>query len=268
MPTVTDLTAPAIRHVFVIVLENESGAAALKDPYLAQLASRGQRLTHYYAVAHPSEPNYLAMIGGDTFVSDDGVHDLPPSNLVDLLEARHVSWKAYQEDYPGNCFAGSVATGKDGGLYARKHNPFISFDDIRNDPARCANIVDARELDADIANGQLPQFSFYTPNMDNDGHDTGVAFAAKWLKGFLDPKLADPRFHDGTLVFITFDEGNGTPSQDPLYAVLLGPGVAAGAEDATPYTHYSLLRTVEAIFGLPSLGREDQTAAAFAEVKP
>jgi Phosphoesterase family len=261
---VTPYPGDAITHVFVIVLENESGAAAIRDSYLAQLAARGARLTSYHAVAHPSQPNYVAMLAGDTLVSDDGNHDLGQSNLVDLLESAHHSWKAYLEGYPGKCFAGGSASSKQGGNYARKHNPFISFNDIRTNPARCANIVDASQLDSDIANGQFPEFSFYTPNLDNDGHDTSLAFASKWLKGFIEPKLADPKFNSGTLVVVTFDEGTGNPADDALYTVLLGPMVVPGSSDATSYSHYSLLRTVESVFGLGSLGRSDAAAAPFA----
>lgn len=247
-----------IRRIFVIVLENQSGSAASRDPYLQQLGARGARLTHYYGVAHPSEPNYVALAGA-TLVSDDGSHDLPDRNLIDLLESSRRSWKTYQEQYPGKCFAGGSA-----GPCARKHNPFISFNDIRNAPQRCSKIVPATQLDADIAQGALADFSFYTPDQNNDGHDTSLSFASNWLRGFLEPKLAKPSFSDGTLVVITFDEGTGSPASDPLYTVLLGPMVLAGSTDATTYTHFSLLRTVEEVFGLETLGREDAKAAPFA----
>jgi phospholipase C len=204
------------------------------------------------------------MSAGATLVSDDATHNLKATNLVDLLDAAHVSWKAYMEGYPGFCFPGASATTPAGGAYVRKHNPFISFDDIRTDARRCANIVDAGQLDGEIAAGRLPAFSFYTPNLDNDGHDTSLGYASKWLKGFLEPKLSDPRFADGTLVIVTFDEGDGTPATDPLYTVLLGPMVSAGSLDSTPYTHYSLLRTVESVFGLPTLGRGDAAVTPFA----
>lgn len=255
---------PRIKRVFVVVLENESGAAAARDPYLAQLAASGATLTHYYGVAHPSQPNYVAMLAGATVVADDNNHNLGQSNLVDLLESAHRSWKAYQEDYPGGCFAGASAGNDTTGEYVRKHDPFISFDDIRTNPARCARIVPATQLDSDIANGQLPDFSFYSPNLDNDGHDSSLGTASAWLRGFLEPKLADPKFNDGTLVVVTFDEGTGDPASQPLYAVLLGSMVAPGSRDAATYNHYSLLRTVEDVLGLGSLGREDGKSTPFA----
>jgi hypothetical protein len=252
-----------IKHIFVVILENESGSAAARDPYLGQLAARGATLTRYFGVAHPSQPNYIAMLAGATLVGDDGSHNLSQSNLVDLLESANHSWKAYQEQYPGGCFSGGNAGDSKSGTYARKHNPFISFDDVRKVPGRCGKIVNASQLDADVDQGQLPEFSFYTPNQNNDGHDTSLGFASSWLRGFLEPKLADPKFMDGTLVVVTFDEGSGDPMSDPLYAVLLGPMVARGSVDGNRYSHYSLLHTVENAFGIGSLGREDAKSQAF-----
>ena len=261
-PTATVLPTTPIKHIFVIILENKSKQAVFYNSYFNNLAKQGVQLTHYYGVSHPSEPNYLAMIAGDTFVTDDGSYNLPQTNLVDLMEQANVTWKAYLEDYPGSCFAGGSADA----LYARKHNPFISFDDVRTDVERCSNLVNADQLDSDIAAGQLPQFSFYVPNLKNDGHDTSVDYSANWLQSFLDPKLADPHFMDGTLVMITFDETddfNADPSTQTLYAVLLGPMVQAGTTNPTPYTHYSLLRTVEDTFNLGTLRRNDESATPF-----
>ena len=132
LPSILRAPARAFERIFIIVFENHGAAAALANPYFKQLAGRGAYLSNYYAVSHPSEPNYLAMLAGDPLVSDDGVYNLPQKNLVDLLEPAGIGWKAYQENYPGGCFAGSVAGNAGSGLYARKHNPFISFDSIRS----------------------------------------------------------------------------------------------------------------------------------------
>lgn len=88
-------------------------------------------------------------------------------SLADSLENRSKTWKAYQQNYPGskdNCFKGERS--KDF-LYHRKHNPFMSFTSISNNPARCANIVNADELNQDIASGNVADFVFFTPNMNN-----------------------------------------------------------------------------------------------------
>jgi phospholipase C len=260
-PTPADI-AP-FQRIFILILENKSLSQVLADAYFTALARRGTLLTHYYGIAHPSEPNYLALLAGDPLVAGDGSYNLPQTNLVDMLEPAGVSWKAYLENYPGACFAGVSM----GALYARKHNPFISFDDVRTNPQRCANLVNADQLPVDLTAGHLPRLSFYVPNLKDDAHDTSVAYSARWLQGFLDPLLADPRFTTGTLVVITFDETDdfrGGPAAKPLYTVLLGPMVRAGAVDARPYTHYSLLRTVEEAFGLGTLHRHDTTATPLA----
>jgi phospholipase C len=149
------------------------------------------------------------------------------------------------------------------GEYVRRHNPFISFNDIRTNPQRCGHLVNSDQLAADIAANQLPRFSFYVPNLNNDGHDTSPEYAANWLNGFLEPKLADPNFINGTLVVVTFDEDDGT-SSNLVYTVLLGSMVHANSTDSSSYTHYSLLRTIEDDFGVGSLNRKDATAVHFA----
>ena len=188
-------------------------------------------------MAHPSQPNYVAMLAGAPLLSDDSPHNLAQSNLVDLLEKAGKSWKSYQEDYPCGCFAGASAGNAQTGTYVRKHDPFISFDDVRTDPSSalrkdCAGLQPC----GDIAGGHLPDFSFYSPNLNDDGHDSSLSVASAWLRGFLEPKLADLKFSDGTLAIVTFDEGTGDPAAQPLYAVLLGPMVAAGSADVRPLT--------------------------------
>ncbi|HEX2914403.1 MAG TPA: alkaline phosphatase family protein [Chloroflexia bacterium] len=250
-------------RVFIIVLENADYASALAQPYLAQLAKEGTLLKNYFAVTHPSYPNYLAMVGGSTFgVTSDGQTDIAKTSLADLMEAKNVSWKAYAEQYPANqgCFKGVLQ-----GKYVRKHMPFLSFTGVQSNPAWCNKIVPASQLQMDVAKGNLPQFVFYEPDLNNDGHDTGVAFASKWLQGFLPPLLQNPQLASNTLFVVTFDEGtNGSSNQ--VYTVLAGGPVKAGASSTSAYTHYSLLRTIEDNFGLGTLQREDTKATPFTDV--
>lgn len=120
-----------------------------------------------------------SLVAGTYFnMHTDDVVDLDERFLGDLMEEKGVSWywlfdfsietcrKAYQEDYPGDCFQGYSSGG-----YVRKHNPFISFTSIHNNPERCAKIVSSAQLDIDLDAGTLPQYSYYTPTMDNDGHE-------------------------------------------------------------------------------------------------
>lgn len=269
--TATTTFAPARAYpfdrIFIIVFENHGADTALSNSYFKSLAARGAYLSNYHGVGHPSQPNYLALIAGETFVSDDAAHNLPQTNLVDLLERAGIAWKAYQENYPGSCFNGAAAGDADVGFYARKHNPFISFDSVRTYPARCAKIVKADQLAADISADQLPAYSFYSPNLNNDGHDRPLSFAAQWFQSFIEPKLSDPHFMRGTLVVVTFDETDSDPggaNGNHIYTLLLGAGVKAGSVDASRYDHYSLLRTVEDNFVLGTLKRADASATPFA----
>jgi acid phosphatase len=143
----------------------------------------------------------------------------------------------------------------------RKHEPFISFLNVQKDPKRCAKIVNSNQLPADVAAGQLSQYSLYIPDLKNDAHDTGVAYASKWLEGFLTPLLANPSFTRNTLVVVTFDEDQGGTATNQIYTVLLGDPVKPGVVNNTLYNHYSLLRTIEDNFKLGNLGREDSKAS-------
>lgn len=188
-------------------------------------------------------------------IFSDSVYNLNASTLVDLMEAKGVSWKSYQEDLPYNCYAGANK-----GAYYRKHNPFISFDNIRNNPQRCAKVVDASQLDNDLATGRLAQYSYYTPNINNDGHDTGLAYAGNYLDAFLGPRLA--KFPKGTLIIVTWDEDDYL-FNNHISSIALGSLVTPGTTDTTLYNHFSLLRTIEDNWNLGDLGRYDSTANSF-----
>jgi len=265
-PVFTDLVPGQWFDRFVIInLENTDYPTAVANEYFSSLASQsGVLLTNYHAVGHPSQPNYVSQLFGDTngIKSDNNVN-VPGENIVDRLEEKGISWKAYMENYPGGCFTKAKSTD---GLYTRKHNPFISMNTIRTNAARCAKIVEASELDTDIDNSDVPQFVYYTPNMDNDGHDTSPETASTWLQQFFSTRLTDTRFVDErTLVVVTFDESEKQTGPNQVWTVLLGGVVAGrtGEEDAAAYGHYSVTKTLEANWGLDSLGREDDTALVF-----
>lgn len=253
--------APAapFKKVLIIILENTDYKEALALPYLAKLAERGALLTDYHAVAHPSQPNYIALVAGATLgVKDDERVDLSSTtrHLGDLLEEKGKSWASYAQGYPGNCDAR-----KHIGRYARKHEPFISFLSVRADAARCGRVKPASAFDQDAAAGALPDYSLFVPDLDDDGHDTGSGHAARWLERVFGPRFDDPEFMKDLLVVVTFDEDGGTKS-NRVYTVLLGPGVKPGARSGARYTHYSLLKTVEKAFGLADLHRNDASAVA------
>ena len=157
------------------------------------------------------------------------------------------------ESYPGNCYDGDT-TGWN--RYMRKHNPFMGFENIRLNASRCANIVNADQLYTDLDNenvcaccfllsllccllcfvpnhtfpfcsAQLPHFSYYTPNMDNDAHDTNITYAGEYLIQFLPPLLNNAVFMKNTLVVVTWDEDNYTEF-NRVMTFLLGPNVKSG----------------------------------------
>jgi phosphatidylinositol-3-phosphatase len=278
----TQPTARWFKHVVVIVLENQDYEKANKDRFLRQLAKEGASFTHFYALIHPSQPNYLALVGGRLFgeidprdgdanvnLPDDGRH---PS-LADGLEAKGLTWKNYAEDYPAGPgrppFLGAAC-----GRYARKHVPFISFERVQRTRADHIIPVDPRDPDnrfvTDARNGALPSYAFYSPNLDHDGHDpvwppsVGLGKASAWLKDFLTNQFP-PACRKDTLVAVTFDESYNREPTNRIYTVLLGDMMKPAAEQNpavldVPYTHYDLLRTIEENFALEPLAEGDRTA--------
>lgn len=251
---------PHYQRVVLVVLENAAADAAAAQPYLKQLAAEGASLRAHSAITHPSQPNYVALVAGDLLgVTDNDRHVIDARHLGDLVEAKGLDWHVYAEGFPGDC--SQVATR---GEYARRHVPFLSFGNVADDPQRCAKITDAAGFSADALAGRLPAFSLYVPDNSSNGHDTGVEAASRWLERTFEPLLASPTFRQGTLFIVTFDEG--TAADNRVFTVLLGEHVKAGAVSDRPYTHYSLLRTIEAALGLDTLGRNDATSAPIDDV--
>jgi hypothetical protein len=249
---------PRFSHVFIVVLENYDGAAFVpaEMPYLTGLAARGAAADRYAAVAHPSLPNYLALLAGDTFGVQSDCSDCFQSaaNLADQVERAARSWKGYMEDLPRPCFTGASAAG-----YALKHDPFLYFRSIRDDAARCGRVVPLGEFGRDLAGGSVPDLAWVTPNLCHDGHDCEEAEADRWLGGFLPTILESRAWRADGVLFIVWDEADaGEGERVPLLA--LSPLARAGYRSATPYTHYSLLRTIEEAWGLAPLGRAAEAA--------
>ncbi len=257
---------PAFTHIVIFMLENKDFGEVIDDPKMPifnKLAQNYTLLTEYYTIGHPSLPNYIALIGGDTFgITSDCVDcTINAVSLPDLIEASGRTWKTYQEDMPFPCYGGKSF--KD---YVKRHNPFAYFDPIRLDRARCEkSIVPLTMLKTDVDAGQLPNFIFISPNLCNDVHDCSLDNADEWLTDRLNllipalNKTAEPY-----LVVLNWDEGKastttsccGLPEQagGRVATVLISPQVKNGFQDSTPYTHYSLLKTIAEAWGLPYLG--------------
>ncbi|KAG0279584.1 hypothetical protein BGZ95_000782 [Linnemannia exigua] len=237
-------------HILIIFLENTNYPLAVSDPYLQTLSQQAIALTNYHALTHPSQPNYIASIAGDYYGLNNDLDTTIPANyttVVDLLEPKGLTWRAYQEDMPSS---------------------------ISKNATRCKNIVSSSQLAIDLAastptpgtTGEgLPNYMFYSPNAINNGHNTTVRDASLFLSSFLPPILASPSFASSkTLIVITFDETDDYLIQDNLvYTLLLAsndaviPASLRNTVDTTFYTHYSLLSTVEDNWDLGTLGRND-----------
>ncbi|HEY3528308.1 MAG TPA: alkaline phosphatase family protein [Nocardioides sp.] len=166
---------PALDHIFVIMLENHSQSSVIDDvnaPYMTELAHTYSMADNYYGVTHPSMPNYIASIAGDNYgIQDDNdqnVVNFDRPNLAEQLTAAHIRWGAYMEDLPADKLARQWPDNT--ALYAKKHNPFVLFDGIKNDPAEMAKVKDYSQLGTDLNSPDAPQFVWISPNQCHDMH--------------------------------------------------------------------------------------------------
>jgi hypothetical protein len=251
-----------ISNVILIIFENTDYEAVMTQPYFEKLTSQGALLKSYYGIVRTSQPNYFAMVAGDTFGAGNENITLDEPHLGDLLEQHGKSWKNYAEGFPGECYQGEKF-----GDYARKHVPFISFKNVQDNPERCARVVNGKQFYKDVKKKDLPNFSLYIPDQKNDGHNTGVGYADKWLSRFLPPLLADKELLKTTLIILTFDEATvGGANGNRLYTLFLGANVHEGASSEQDYDHYCLLRTIEGIFDLPTLGKHDDRSSPIDDI--
>jgi hypothetical protein len=304
---------PRYDHVFVIIEENKDYAQILDSaaaPNIAGLASQYGDATQFYAEVHPSEANYVALLGGDTFgIHDDDAyyckagserpqcdgakavgyadHTVHSLHLGDQLLAAGLSWKGYYESLPkpgaGDVVAGDPHGTRKTALYASKHSGFMNFADVQDDPKRAERIVGFDQLSHDLAAGTLPAFALIVHNQCNDMHGLsgdvvpsdclganrtalirrGDAFAGDLVRRI----EATPTWarRGNVAIVLTFDEGSGRSREGccgvtPEAASNFGGGHIPtlvithhgprGLQDATPYSHYSLLRTLEDSFGI------------------
>ena len=245
---------PHFTHVVVVVFENHetsSIAGNPEAPTFNALARRYAMLTDYTAVAHPSLPNYLALVSGSThgITSDCTDCSVAARSLADTLAAARKSWQTYAEDLPYPGFTGASAGG-----YAKKHDPLLYFRDVAGSPARRRHVVPFTQLASDLRRHRLPAFSLVVPNLCNDMHDCSVATGDAWLKAHIAP-LLQSRALRGGVVFVVFDEGTSdTGGGGRVQALALGPTVRRGSRFTRATNHYGLLRTIEDAWGLPRLG--------------
>lgn len=232
---------PRLAHVVVIVFENREDSAVLGEgtdtPTLHALAARYADVTNDDAVAHPSLPNYLALVSGSTqgITSDCTDCAAHGASIGTLLTRAHRTWGGFAEGYPSSS------------RFAKKHVPFLYF------AGQSAHVHPLGALDPNA----LPAYAFVTPDLCHDMHDCSAATGDAWLATFVKPLLRVPR----TAVFITFDEGStDAGGGGHIATIVAGTAVRPHSTTARPATHYSLLRTIEDALGLRHLGASAHAA--------
>ncbi len=244
-PTATTTTAvPRPDHVVVVVLENKPYSKIMdphKAPFLSSLARHSANMTRMRATSHPSQPNYLALFSGSTHgvTSDKCRSPITAPNLGAQLLSTRRTYRSYAEGLPSTGYQGCRS-----GLYARKHAPWTNFTNV---PAGTQQSF--RSFPSHYA--MLPDLSFVLPNMCHDMHDCNTRTGDRWLKSNLDSYVRWAMTHNSLLV-VTFDEGPaGQPNQIPT--LIAGQHVRPGNYPES-IDHYTMLRTLEAMYGLPGIG--------------
>ncbi len=278
-PSPPPANVPHFDHVFLIMMENTDYGQLIGDsrnaPYMNSLASRGASLANYQAIYHPSDENYLAIAGGDAFVRR-GVYfpniHVAARNLGDLLEAAGKTWRTYEEGMGTPC---NTTTRYDKN-YEPDDAPFVLFQDIQHNPARCrAHLVDLREWPKDLEHvATTPVFAWLAADDYDDGELPGngspksLQVQDAWLRATLEPLFTSPAWREQrSLLILTWDESD-TTANNHIPTIVLGSRqtVKSGYVSRVRYDHYSTARSIETALGLPAMTSNDGYARAFDDV--
>ncbi|KAK9384177.1 hypothetical protein V1515DRAFT_612505 [Lipomyces mesembrius] len=279
------------KKILYIIFENEVYNWTMSSPWWQLLATRGKLLTNSHGIAHPSLPNYAAIVAGDFFgVSAENFYFLNTTSIYDLLDAKGLDYASYVEWYtpvatdrgPNDC-NNAVFLGPMDGLnkpdsspiYRRLDIPALLFSTYVSNYTRCEKVLKASQhFASDVFSHNLPAYSFYVPDLLHNAHDpvSDESMAetpnsgGMWLSSFLDMYL-DELTRQGTLVVATWDEATWASGSDSIpnnnnsiATLLFGQGITPNTTDDSYFTHYGLLRGAINNFGLGSLGRNDTNA--------
>lgn len=246
-----------IAHIFIIMDENKSAASIVGNnqaPYINSLIDKYGLATNYSAVTHPSLPNYLALTSGST----DGITTdcNPPSagcivnvnNIANQVQGSGRTWKEYAESMPQACYA------ENSGNYATKHNPFVYYQDIIGNSSLCnTHVVPYSQLSSDLkSTASTPNFAFITPNLCNDMHNCSISTGDSWLSDNVPAILHSPAFtSQPSLLIITWDEGYA--SDNNVATIFAGSAAKQHYQSNAAFNHYSILHTIEDVWGLKPL---------------
>src|SRR3989449_5517012 len=240
-------------QLVVVLMENQNlndvyGPAA----YMTQLADLYSFSEGWASITNPSQPNYIAILGGSTFgVSGDGNQlNLNHPTMVDILENTSKTWKAFAENASGSGCSINPPRGED-------HFPFLSYTTITGSPARCANLLpgSSNEVIAELNAGT--NFIWLTPNDCNNMHSCSVATGDAWIQSWV-PNLLSAMAGKKAALIIMFDEAYTSPPY--IYMSFSGPATQLAYKSTASYTHYSLLKLIEDVWGGGNLGQGDVTA--------
>jgi len=239
---------PRPDHVVVVIEENRGYEQIMVElninSYIHALAMRGALFTLSYGVAHPSQPNYLALFSGDTqsITNNACPNSFDTDNLATRLLDKGLTFASFAESLPAvgdvTCIAGT---------YRRKHNPVSNWQGTRVAPE-----LNKRFADFPQDYSKLPTVSFVIPDQDNDMHDGSFESADDWLKIHIAP-YADWAMEHNSLLILTWDEDN-YQADNHIVTILVGPMVKSG-KSVQRINHYSVLRTLLDFYGLPALGQ-------------
>jgi phosphatidylinositol-3-phosphatase len=248
---------PRPDHVVIAIEENHSHEQIIgsKDaPYINALAAQGASFTDYSAITNPSQPNYIALFSGSTHgvVDNDIVWTIDAPSLGGQLISAGFDFGGYSEDLPYTGFSFPAFR-----YYHRRHNPWVDFRDVP-----WTDNLPFRTFPRPGSYNRLPTVSFVVPNLLNDMHNGTVQQADDWLREKLDPYVQWAKAHNSLFV-LTWDEDD-LVSNNRIPTIVVGAGVKPG-NYSQPLTHYSLLRTIEDMYGLPYLGNA-ATAAPYPDI--
>jgi YVTN family beta-propeller protein len=262
---------PRYKHVFVFYFENQDVRAIVGDrrraPYYNSLLSQGSELGQMYAEEHPSDGNYLALAGGSTFgipltdpLEINSQFTIHATNIGDRIDAAGETWKDYEQSSAGPC-DDTVH-----GFYWDDDLPMLYFADIRDRPGYCAaHDVPLASMTSDLSQAaSTPNFSWVGINDCDDMEGCGIRAGDRFLATQLGEIMRSPAWQtQRSLAIIAFDEDaidHQQPAQRIPTLMLASSGVRHGYVSKVRYTHYSLLRTIEAALGLKTLTRNDRFA--------
>lgn len=253
----TQGTLPKPAHVVIVIEENKAYSQIIGNPnapFLNKLAADGALFQHAYGVTHPSEPNYLALFSGST---QSVLYDSCPlyftdANLASELDAAGLTFAVYSQGLPYAGFRGCRH-----GSYARKHNPAVNWQGVNVAPRQ------NRPFTAFPKHfGNLPTVSLVIPDIDHDMHSASIRAGDRWLHQHLQRYAHWAQQHDSLLI-VTWDEDNRL-HRNHIATIAVGSMVKPG-HYTREIDHYSVLRTLEAMYHLPLLG-QSALAAPITEI--